>query len=223
MLRLWVNKLILFALCVCLGSCHVLYVPNSFNSPLLRNKGDGQINLAVGLSGYEAQAAYAITDNFGVMVNGHLLNSMKKDTIEEQRSLIEFGLGYTDRFSDNGIFEIFGGAGVGEVPADYRNSTYDGKSTAQIKRFFVQPGLGFYNDWLDVSILSRLSAVSIGNETNWFYEPGFMAKVGYKRLRFCSSVGLSIPFKASEDRKWNHNPLILSIGLHFNFGKRFVE
>lgn len=223
MLKSYTNRLIQIVLGISLVSCHVLYVPNSFNSPLLRNKGDGQINFAASLSGFEAQTAYAFTDNFGVMVNGQLLNTTKKDTIEEQRSLVEAGLGYTERFSDNGIFEIFGGAGVGEVPADYRNSTYDGKSTSQITRFFVQPGLGFYNDWLDMSILSRLSAVSIGNETNWFYEPGFMAKMGYKRLRFYSSIGFSIPFKASEDRKWNHNPVIFSIGLHFNFGKRLAD
>ncbi|HOZ15264.1 MAG TPA: hypothetical protein PK784_10780 [Tenuifilaceae bacterium] len=204
-------------------SCHMLYVPNSFNSPLLRNKGDGQINVTTGISGFEVQTAYAITDNVGIMANGQVLKTTEHDTLKQQRTLFELGLGYTEKFSDNGIFEIFGGAGVGEVPADYRKIDYDGVSTTQITRYFIQPGLGFYNDWLDISILSRLSAVSIGGETNWFYEPGFMAKMGYKRLRFYSCIGLSIPFEKYDDQKWNHNPIMFSIGIHFNFGKRLEE
>lgn len=222
-LKAYTRKWVFLITGICLASCHVLYVPNSFNSPLLRNKGDGQINLAAGASGFEAQTAYAVTDNLGLMLNGQLLNSTKDDSVKEQRSLVEMGIGFSERFSDNGIFEIYGGAGVGEVPADYRNSTYDGKSTAPITRYFIQPGLGFYNDWLDISILSRLSAVRIGGETNWFYEPGFMAKMGYKRLRFYTCMGFSIPFQNYEERKWNHSPVMFSIGLHFNFGKRIEE
>ena len=75
MLKSYTNRLIQIVLGISLVSCHVLYVPNSFNSPLLRNKGDGQINFAASLSGFEAQTAYAFTDNFGVMVNGQLLNT----------------------------------------------------------------------------------------------------------------------------------------------------
>lgn len=214
------NTIISTILLFSISSCKMLYVPNSFNSPLLRNKGDGQINVAGGISGIEAQTAYAITNKFGIMANGQVLNSTQDDTLKERRTLFELGAGFTEKFSDNGIFEIFGGAGVGTVPADYRKIDYDGYSTTQITRYFIQPGIGFFNDWLDMSILSRLSAVSIGGETNWFYEPGFMAKMGYKRLRFYSCVGISVPFKRYDDQKWNHNPVMFSIGLHFNFGKR---
>jgi len=208
---------------IILASCHVLYVPNNFNSPLLRNKGDGQVNLAYGVSGFDIQTAYAITNRIGVMANGQLLLSTSYDTIKEQRTLAELGLGFTERYSDKGMFEIFGGIGTGIVPADFKNSTYEGKETTQLTRIFVQPSLGFYNDWLDMSIISRLSAVTIAHETNWFYEPGFMAKVGYKHFRFYTCMGLSIPFNKATHRNWNNNPLIFSAGIHINFGKRLDE
>lgn len=220
LLKLHLYRLLLAIMIINLASCHVLYVPNSFNSPLLRNKNDAQVNLAAGISGFEAQTAYALSDNVGVIANGQLLRTTQKDTIKEQRTLIELGLGYTEKVTDSGIFEIYGGGGLGNVPADFKNISYDGKATTRLTRFFIQPGLGFYNDWLDISILSRLSAVNIGDETNWFYEPGFMAKMGYKRIRIYACLGFSIPFKNHDSRNWNNSPMILSAGLHFNIGKR---
>lgn len=217
------TRITLLLLGFILTSCHLLYVPNNFNSPLLRNKGDAQANLAFGVSGYEAQTAYAISDNIGIMANGQLLYSTNYDSIKEKRTLAELGVGYTERYSDNGMFEIFAGGGFGNVPADFKYSTYDGTQTTQLTRFFVQPSLGFFNDWLDMSIISRLSAVSIGGETNWFYEPGFMAKIGYKRYRFYSCMGFSIPMNKATERSWNNNPFIFSVGIHINFGKRLLE
>jgi len=221
--RAKVRWCVFLLLWIAFTSCHVLYVPNSFNSPLLRNRGDGQVNLAAGAAGYEVQVAYAITDKIGVMANGQSLESTKKDTITEHRTLCELGFGYTEKYSDNGIFEIYGGGGIGNVPADFKDSYYDGTQTTQIKRFFVQPGIGFFNDWLDLSVVSRFSAANIGNETNLFFEPGVSFKMGYKRIRFCSSVGLSFPFKPSRDRNWDYNPVIFSVGIHLNFGKRLDD
>jgi len=213
-----------FVTFIILSSCHVLYVPNSFNSPLLRNKGDGQINAAVGVSGYEVQTAYAITDNVGVMANGQLLKSTNGDDIKEQRTLFELGIGYTEKYSDNGIFEFYGGGGLGRVPADFKNSDlYDGTQTTQMSRLFLQPGLGYVNDWLDMSVVTRLAATTIGNETNWFFEPGFMTKIGYKRVRVYACLGLSVPFKKAEYRNWNNNPVLFSVGIHINFGKRIED
>lgn len=107
-MKLFVKSIISLMVGVVFTSCHMLYVPNSFNSPLLRNKGDGQINVATGISGFEVQTAYAITDNVGIMANGQVLKTTEHDTLKQQRTLFELGLGYTEKFSDNGIFEIFG-------------------------------------------------------------------------------------------------------------------
>ncbi|MCB8963639.1 MAG: hypothetical protein H6536_01185 [Bacteroidales bacterium] len=205
------------------ASCHVLYYPNSINSPLLRNKGDAQINASVGASGYEAQIAYAITNNIGIMANGQVLKNTNHDSINEQRTLTEIGIGYTEVIGDNGIFEFYGGAGFGRVPFDTKTSNYNGTQTTPITRYFLQPGIGFFNDLMDISIVTRLSAVDIADETNWFFEPGVMTKIGYKRIRLYACAGVSIPFKRYDERLWNHNPIMFSVGLHVNIGKRIDE
>lgn len=206
-----------------LASCKILYVPNTFNSPLLRNKGDMQLNALIGIPGIEAQTALAVTDRIGLMANGQLLKQTNKDSQIVKRTLIEGGIGYTERFSDKGIFEIFAGGGVGSVPAKFRDQTWDGVQTATLKRYFVQPALGFCNDWLDFSIVSRLSLVDIGPQRNWFYEPGIVSKLGYKRLRVLASLSFSIPFRKAEDRVWDNMPVTFSVGMHFNFGKRRLD
>jgi len=201
------------------ASCNVLYFPNSYNSPMFRGKGDAQVNVLAGTPGFDVQTAYAITDGFGIMANGQFHQSTENDSIKEQRTLQELGMGYTKHFSSNGVFEFFGGGGLGEVPANFRDSEWNGKDKAQLKRIFIQPGVGYCNDWLDISFVNRLSGVNIGGETNWFYEPGFMSKMGYKQVRFYTCIGISLPFTYIDKRDWNYNPFTFSAGLHVNFGR----
>jgi hypothetical protein len=55
---------------VYLTSCAPAYVPNALNTPLFNNKGEIHIAANTGISGFDPQLAYAVTDNIGVMVNG---------------------------------------------------------------------------------------------------------------------------------------------------------
>lgn len=182
-----------------------------------------QLNAVIGIPGIEAQTAVAVTDRLGLMANGQLLKQTNKESQIAKRTLIEGGIGYTERFSDKGIFEIFAGGGVGSVPAKFRDRPWDGVQTASLRRYFIQPALGFCNDWLDLSIVSRLSLVDIGPQRNWFYEPGIVSKLGYKRLRVLASLSFSIPFRKAEDRVWDNMPVTFSVGMHFNFGKRRLD
>lgn len=222
------NIAILFRVLACvivLQACKIAYIPNTFNSPLLRNRGDAQFNVWSGSSGLEAQAAVAVTDNLGLMVNGQFLQKKRtEDDVEviEKRTLVEGAVGYTERFSDMGIFEIYAGGGVGQVPALFRDVTWDGPANVTFNRWFIQPALGFYNDWLDFSVVNRLSLVDIGPQKNWFYEPGFVGKIGYKRVRLTGSFGFSIPLRDYDKRYWDNQVLTFSIGLHVKFGKRIL-
>ncbi|HOK61677.1 MAG: hypothetical protein WBJ36_02045 [Tenuifilum sp.] len=216
----------LVALALILQACKIAYIPNTFNSPLLRNKGDAQLNIWAGSAGIEAQTAVAVTNSIGLMVNGQLQQNKKTENdveVTEQRKYVEGAIGYTERFSDMGIFEFYAGGGVGQVPAKFRSITWDGPQTIAYNRWFIQPALGFCNDWLDFSVVSRLSLVDIGPQKNWFYEPGIVGKIGYKRLRFVGCFGLSIPLREHDKRYWDNLPFTISIGLHLNFGKRIVE
>ncbi len=205
-------------------SCSMLYIPNTHNSPLLRNKGDVDINTLVGISGFEAQSAVAVTDKIGLMVNGQLHQKTHNEGIKakEMRTLVEGALGYTERFSDMGIFEVFVGGGVGSVPAKFKGQTWNGEQTTKLTRYFVQPAIGFCNDLLDFSIVSRLSLVSIASENKWYYEPGVVSKLGYKRVRFVANLGFSIPLGKYENSLWQNFPVTFSIGMHINLGNRLL-
>lgn len=223
------NIAILFRVLACfivLQACKIAYVPNTFNSPLLRNKGDAQLNVLSGSSGLEAQTAVAVTDNMGLMVNGQFQQDKKVENdieVTEKRKLVEGGIGYTKRFSDMGIFEIYAGGGVGQVPANFENITWNGPPEITFNRWFIQPALGFFNDWLDFSVVNRLSLVDIGPQKNWFYEPGIVGKIGYKRIRLVGCFGFSFPLRGHDKRYWDNQLLTISLGLHVNFGKRILE
>lgn len=214
---------ILVVLLLGLSSCNPVYFPNSINSPMLKTKGEGQVNALVGFGGFELQSAYALTDNFGLMLNGSYLPSTSKDSIKEVRTLAEAGLGYSYRFSEFGTFEVFGGGGFGSVPADFRNSDYDGTQKAELSRFFIQPAMGISSKLIDFSFATRVTLVNAGGETNLFFEPGVIAKIGYKKIKFIGTLGASIPAKDYNQRNWDHNPFIISLGLHYNFGRKFNE
>lgn len=216
----------LLAIFLVFQGCKITYIPNTFNSPLLRNRGDAQFNAWAGSSGLEAQTAVAVTDNLGLMVNGQFQqNKRTEDDVEvtEKRTLVEGAVGYTERFSDMGIFEIYAGGGVGKVPAKFRNITWDGPPDITFNRWFIQPALGFCNDWLDFSVVNRLSLVDIGPQKNWFYEPGVVGKIGYKRIRLVGCFGFSFPLRGHDQRYWDNQFVTISVGLHVNFGKRILE
>ncbi len=224
------NKALLcmLLLVLLLQACNIAYIPNTFNSPLLRNKGDAQVNAWVGSTGFEGQAAVAITDNIGIILNGQYLQSKQEDDdgdieLIEKHKLLEGAVGYTERFSDMGIFEIYAGGGVGMAPTNFRDIIWNGDQDVRFNRWFIQPALGFCNDWLDLSVVSRLSLVDIGPQKNWFYEPGIVGKLGYKRLRFVGNIGFSVPLRDYDKRYWDSAPVTFSLGVHLNFGKRIVE
>lgn len=218
-----VRVLLFFFIAEVFYSCNPVYFPNSINSPMLRNKKEIQANMMVGTGGFELQSAYAVTDDLGLMLNGSYIASTKNDTIKEVRSLGELGLGYSKRFGEMGQFEIFGGAGLGKVPADFRGTNYDGTQKANLTRFFIQPAIGLSSKIVDFSFASRFVAVNAGGETNTFIEPGFIVKLGYKNVKLVGTLGVSIPTKDATERKWDHNPFMIGIGLHLNFNRKYKE
>lgn len=201
-------------------SCKTVYIPNNFNSPLLRNKGDAQLTFSSGFSGIELQGAYALTDHWGIIANGQYCKNPDKENESYVYKLAEGGIGYTEHFSDRGVFEFFAGSGIGEAPADFRHFTYTGTEKARVKRLFLQPAIGFSNDLIDISLVTRLAGVNMGGETNWFFEPGVVGKIGYRRFRLVGTFGFSTPLRSYDQRSWDQLPFFINLGLHINLGKR---
>ena len=92
-------------------SCRPLYVPNIHNVPLLKEKKD----VSITLSPNDLQGAYAVSDNIGIMLNLYRNNVNQAFDFEEDvsRSFCDFGVGYFKEFGKFGVFEIYGGYGIG--------------------------------------------------------------------------------------------------------------
>jgi hypothetical protein len=113
------------------------------------------------------------------------------------------------------------GGGIGNVPADFRDVTYtyDGTQSSSITKFFIQPAIGLGSELVDFSGVIRLTSININNESSMFIEPGLVMKLGYKSVRFVWNIGLSASTKDMGTFSWDHNPLIIGLGIQLNFGR----
>lgn len=186
-----------------LSSCKTAYYPTNYNAPMLQNQGDAQISGVIGVGSNELQLAYALSNNIGLAFTGSYFAEDKELTINNQDVVItehftyfEGGLGYYGQIGKFGKYSLFGGAGSGRVPADFRNSFYDGNQTALRKKVFIQPAIGFTSNFVDVNGVLRLSGVNINNENNLFAEPGVgILIMSYKNLKLYAAAGLTLPNK----------------------------
>ena len=166
------KKLVLIALLlVCFSSCKIMYIPNTQNIPMLEEKGD--IKLDIGNK--DMQLAYGISNHVGIMANGYYNKnewSVVSGTFDNQylskRSLIEGGVGYYTTLGENGRFEIYSGAGYGNVSYNYDlvdNGTLTETNTFGINmmRIFFQPAIGLQTDNLGFAFSTRLVSVNFLN------------------------------------------------------------
>ncbi len=75
-------------------ACAPAYVPDVINTPLLSNKDELQVSLNTGISGFDPQIAYAVTDHIGVMLNGSFTNRISDSTDNyHKHTFVEVGSG----------------------------------------------------------------------------------------------------------------------------------
>ncbi len=210
--------LLLFA-----GSCAPAYIPNMINTPMLSNKGEGQVSFNFGLAGFDPQVSYAITDHLGVMLNGSFANRTSDSTDNfHQHAFIEAGTGYFQKIGTSGRFETYGGAGFGKLKAEFDNELWITRSDVNCMRFFVQPAVGASTDIFDGSLAARFVVLNLKqeskNSTGLFIEPAITAEVGYKYAKAIFQFGLAIPLNQSKI-EYNYQPFIFSVGMQATLGR----
>ncbi|MFP4023955.1 MAG: hypothetical protein ACLFVR_05465 [Thiohalospira sp.] len=215
-----------------LFSCSPEYIPNMANSPMFSNQGEFQATVATGTSSFDAQTAYAITDNIGIMVNGSYGNETSDTTDDfHKHAFIEGGIGYYEKIGDKGRYEIYGGYGFGKTEGFFEDAVFDSQVTdADMQRIFVQPGIGISTGLFDGSFSPRFVLVKMtprgeGFETggfNTFFEPVITSKIGYKWVKFVAQFGFSIPV-GDESLHFDYQPFIINFGLNFNIGRKYYD
>lgn len=159
------------------GCSKVMYVPNSINVPLFKEK--NEFRSTISFTDY--QFAYAVSKNIGLMVNGYIKNtdysttdiinsgySTTSSTYTTSRNLIEGGIGYFSPLDEGFIFEAYGGGGMGSLAYNYYDDNSNpnptsNKYSTNFSRLFIQPSIGYTNDLVDVAFSARI--VQLGFNT----------------------------------------------------------
>jgi len=211
-----------------LNSCTTeMYVSNAVNAPLLKEKGEVQVNVTQN----DLQAAVAVGDHFGLMLNG-FYKGYKDGNYNHNGVLGEFGLGYFQRLENNFVFETFAGAGVAGIRKQKEftsesSAPYIGKFNAEAMKVFLQPEVGYKSRVFDAVISSRFSFVKYRNfssqnypqdelrkdyldndnltgPTFIFAEPALTFRLGYKYIKLQAQYGLTINLTGNNIRHPNN-------------------
>ena len=213
----------LIAIAATLVSCtHVYYAPNTANAPLLSQKGEVRLNgFSSGgydseFTGWEVQAATAVTKHVGIMASGMFVGKTE-EVSSGSNSHMESGKGSYGEVA-GGLFtaldpkgkcigEIYGGIGSGSV-----KSTYEGTqvSNVGITKLFLQPSLGFKTRYFEAAFIPRVSFLNwkvrsdnlpagefgelapIRQNPNLVqFEPGFFIRAGVENVKLQGSLSFS--------------------------------
>jgi hypothetical protein len=188
--------------------------------------------------------AYAVSDHFGVLANGSLMNrnKFKKDF---RHNLMEIGGGYFNTFGPDSnlrIFEVYTGIGKGSSDRTYKEKTSDGFTTydrqeVTFDKFFIQVNYSskqkksvnlFKKNYpLNYGTVLRMSYVNMDEfirndvaqptEDNIFLEPVFFTRLVLNpSVQFQFTSGSNFGLK---NRKFlTAGNSVLSLGLVINVG-----
>jgi hypothetical protein len=180
-----------------LSACSSLYMPNVPNTPMLSSAGELNASGHISLRGnVSLNSAYAVTDNFGVILNGAFINrdQRKKDF---SQTMLEIGGGYFTTFGpdNNRIFEIYGGLGRGKSERIYNlepkrqemnfskgfiQVNYSSKKQNDLrlfgKKFPLNYGTAIRGSYLNMKKF-KIDNVTKPFEDNIFIEPVFFTRM----------------------------------------------
>lgn len=178
-MRTILNSVVTIILLVFTG-CVTLYKPNSLYSPMLQEKGDGNVSASLGITGtglMNLQGSYALTDHFGVMASG-MYHNRRDDSNEESVEKLnilsgEAGAGYFQRTGANNdlLFQCFGGLGHGSSRDIITNTSQDNpEARALFYNLFFQPGLVITGRNIEVAFDLRANYVHLYNIHAYLYD-----------------------------------------------------
>lgn len=162
------------------GCSHYYYIPNVQSVPLFRQKNEYRLSLFSGFgvssSSKEIQAAYSITNHFGVMANFLSAKDLENGADSWGKgNYFEGAVGYFKPFGKSKVFEIYGGVGGSKQYHQYRpefiDTTYYGGTNAgtselSFTRLFLQPSIGLTFNSFDIAFSTRICRLSFYNINN---------------------------------------------------------
>ncbi|MGV3539629.1 MAG: hypothetical protein ACO1OQ_07450 [Rufibacter sp.] len=226
------------------SSCSSVYMPNVPNTPMLTAKGELSTGAHVTLRGNaNFNSAYAVSDHFGVLVNGAMMSSNRKKE-DFRHMLLEAGGGYFTTFgpNQNRVLEIYAGLGYGNSDRTFKSTAPEGtfvndRQETKFSKYFLQVNysskkkrtlLLLGNDYqlnygtaLRVSYLNTdeflRNGVAQPTEDNIFLEPIFFTRLVLSpnvQLQYTSGSNFGL-----KDREFmTAGNSVLSLGVVINMG-----
>jgi hypothetical protein len=179
-------------------ACRPVYsMSPAVNTPNFEKKGELTIEGFAG-TGYGGQAAYALTNHWGIMGSGTYINqSNKAGDVSGSGHLIEAGTGYFDAFGKDNVFRFgtYVGYGRGEIQNNLKGF---GSSKVNLVRRFIQPSIGYVteNRVFEFIYSLKLSRLRYSNHQDNYTDKSFSTTFDklkkpytiYENI-FCMSVG----------------------------------
>lgn len=241
---------LIFASTLCIiSSCSSLYMPNVPNTPMLSSKSELHASAHISLKGNTSfNSAYAVSDHFGILLNGSLMNQ-ERNRKDFSHNLLETGAGYFNTFGKdkNRILEIYAGLGKGSSERIYKSNSsagfitderqelsfnktflqvnYSSKKKKNLNLFGAKFPLN-YGTALRISHIKMnkflINDISESKEDNIFLEPVFFTRMAISRtvqLQYTSGSNFGL-----KNRKYlTAGNSVLSIGLVINVGGREIS
>jgi len=242
-MKIFLTAVLLLEVLLC--SCsRYYYVPNLQNVPLFKEKKETRVSAAFGGGDesecFEAQAAYSITGNMGIMTN---FMSVKggdgSEPVNARGNYFDGALGFYKPAGRIGVFEIYGGFGRCNQHHEY--GTGNGDSDLSFNNIFLQPSFGITLNFFDLAVstrINRLSFLNIVNNINtyttwytelnnltdkkhYFFEPSVTLRAGWKNVK----VQLQYVYSnyLNDPRLYFGEESHISLGLYLSFADRYKK
>lgn len=202
--------------------CTTLYVPSPNQTHMMKEQGEIHFNLNGGAHGGNLQAAYALTDQYGIVAS---ISGRKSDgnngSVDEEHNYGEIGINYFGFGTDRVSGEFTTGLGFGEGER--------GTSSGEYIKPFIQMNAAFTSGMFDTGVSLRTAYVSFTelNVTNdrpgdssVFFEPAVFARMGFRNIKLESQLGIAYPLSDSGQFAFGYEPIRMSVGLKFLFNTR---
>lgn len=202
---------------MCLSACSpIYYSANTQNVPLLSGNKDLSVNVAGNDDRLEVQAAYAVDEHVGVMLNNGFYFPRKADNGDGgSGQFFEGGVGYFHSLGNNMIWELYGLTGYGHVQNSFPSTRDNHPNTtgtidANIFRYGVQPALGYRTKYFEGAVSARLAGMNYSgvsgsmvydstdqvnylrtNRNHFLVEPAITLRTGTDFLKLQFQVGTS--------------------------------
>ncbi len=205
-----------------------VYLPNSLNVPLLKEKDEFNIGLNMSIAGCDFQASRAISENVGIMLNGtYLSDSYELSDHYRNHKFAEIGIGVFSPYGEYLLGGIYAGAGLGSnsLKEGMLLGSEDALVSANYTRLFLQPTFGARTEGLEGGFAMRMCYINFHNinysnidflRTKILFEPVVFLRVGPPVIQFQTQFGFSLdPFKDPLEIPY-YNDFIMSLGFNIN-------